>query len=74
MQRSASRRRELSDPVLVVLVADMVTEEALPSYSVSLNIIAEDQTGTGDRPGRSGCAGGRPRRTATATCSTPTSA
>jgi len=36
--------------VLVVLVADMVTEEALPSYAVSLNILAEDYTGTDDRP------------------------
>jgi acyl-[acyl-carrier-protein] desaturase len=37
----------VSDPVLVVLVADMVTEEALPSYSVALNILAGDRTGTG---------------------------
>src|SRR3954447_15480743 len=36
----------LSDPVLVVLVADMVTEEALPSYAVALNNIAQDFTGT----------------------------
>lgn len=40
----------LSDELLVVLVADMVTEEALPSYAVSLNILAEDYTGTDDRP------------------------
>jgi acyl-[acyl-carrier-protein] desaturase len=40
----------LSDQVLVVLVADMVTEEALPSYSVSLNNLAEDFTGTDERP------------------------
>jgi acyl-[acyl-carrier-protein] desaturase len=40
----------LSDEVLVVLVADMVTEEALPSYSVSLNLLAEDFDGTSDRP------------------------
>src|SRR5947207_12900651 len=39
----------LSDEVLVVLVADMITEEALPSYSVSLNNLAEDYTGTDDR-------------------------
>jgi acyl-[acyl-carrier-protein] desaturase len=39
----------LSDGVLVVLVADMVTEEALPSYSVALNILAEDYDGTSDR-------------------------
>jgi acyl-[acyl-carrier-protein] desaturase len=42
--------RGLSDQVLVVLVADMITEEALPSYSVSLNHLAEDNTGTTDRP------------------------
>jgi acyl-[acyl-carrier-protein] desaturase len=41
---------QLSDGVLVVLVGDMVTEEALPSYSVSLNLIAEDETGTSDEP------------------------
>jgi len=40
----------LSDPVLVVLVADMITEEALPSYAVALNNLAEDPTGTSDRP------------------------
>jgi acyl-[acyl-carrier-protein] desaturase len=40
----------LGDDVLVVLVADMVTEEALPSYSVSLNILAQDFTGTNDDP------------------------
>ncbi len=41
---------ELPDPILVVLVADMVTEEALPNYSVSLNHLAEDKIGTDDRP------------------------
>jgi len=41
---------QLSDEVLVVLVADMVTEEALPSYAVSLNLIAEDTSGTSDEP------------------------
>lgn len=40
----------LSDAVLVVLVGDMVTEEALPSYSVSLNTIVQDQTGTSTEP------------------------
>lgn len=40
----------LSDEVLVVLVGDMVTEEALPSYSVSLNTIAEDREGTSTAP------------------------
>jgi acyl-[acyl-carrier-protein] desaturase len=41
---------QLSDGVLVVLGGGMVTEEALPSYSVSLNLIARDETGTSDEP------------------------
>jgi acyl-[acyl-carrier-protein] desaturase len=41
---------QLSDEVLVVLVGDMVTEEALPSYSVSLNLIAEDVEGVSQEP------------------------
>ena len=41
---------QLSDEVLVVLVGDMVTEEALPSYSVALNNIAQDDTGVSDDP------------------------
>jgi acyl-[acyl-carrier-protein] desaturase len=41
---------QLSDDVLVVLIGDMVTEEALPSYSVSLNTIAEDRRGTSQDP------------------------
>ena len=40
----------LSDELLVVLVGGMVTEEALPSYSVALNLLAEDQTGTSPDP------------------------
>jgi acyl-[acyl-carrier-protein] desaturase len=40
----------LSDELLVVLVGNMVTEEALPNYAVSLNIIAEDFSGTSDAP------------------------
>ena len=50
VQRLREPSMGLSDEVLVVLVADMVTEEALPSYSVSLNLLAEDFTGTSDRP------------------------
>ncbi len=42
--------QQLSDQVLVVLVGDMVTEEALPSYSVSLNLIAKDENGTSPEP------------------------
>ena len=41
---------ELSDELLVVLVAGMVTEEALPSYAIALNLIAEDGSGTSDCP------------------------
>jgi acyl-[acyl-carrier-protein] desaturase len=36
---------EVSDELLVVLVADMITEEALPSYAVALNHLAQDDTG-----------------------------
>ena len=41
---------ELDDALLVVLVADMITEEALPSYAVALNNLANDQTGTSEAP------------------------
>jgi len=50
LQQLREPAKGLSDAVLVVLVADMVTEEALPSYSVSLNLLAEDFDGTSDRP------------------------
>src|SRR5438067_1597929 len=40
----------ISDELLVVLVGDMVTEEALPSYSVSLNEIAQDHYGDSATP------------------------
>jgi acyl-[acyl-carrier-protein] desaturase len=40
----------LSDELLVVVVGDMVTEEALPNYAVSLNLIADDRTGTSSDP------------------------
>ena len=36
--------------MLVVLVGDMVTEEALPNYAISLNLIARDENGTNDDP------------------------
>ncbi len=35
----------ISDEMLVVLVGDMITEEALPSYAISLNLIAQESTG-----------------------------
>ena len=42
--------QSVSDELLVILVGDMVTEEALPSYSVSLNELARDTTGDGPAP------------------------
>ncbi len=42
--------QEVSDEMLVVLVGDMVTEEALPSYSVSLNTLARDHEGDSPKP------------------------
>lgn len=50
LQSFRSPTSGLTDEVLVVLVGDMVTEEALPSYSVALNTIAEDRTGTSPDP------------------------
>jgi acyl-[acyl-carrier-protein] desaturase len=40
----------ISDALLVVLVGDMVTEEALPSYSVALNGLVQDDEGTSPAP------------------------
>ena len=40
----------ISDELLVVLVGDMITEEALPSYSVALNGLVKDDEGTGPAP------------------------
>lgn len=45
-----SRAAAVPDDVLVVLVGDMVTEEALPSYSMSLNTLVEDREGTSPTP------------------------
>ena len=42
--------RGVTDDVLVVLVADMITEEALPSYAVALNLLARDFEGASDKP------------------------
>jgi acyl-[acyl-carrier-protein] desaturase len=42
--------RCLPDELLVVLVGNMVTEEALPNYAVSLEAIAKDPTGHGEDP------------------------
>ncbi len=40
----------ISDALLVVLVGDMVTEEALPNYAVSLNGLVGDHDGTSPAP------------------------
>lgn len=40
----------LTDETLVVLVGDMITEEALPSYSIALNNLVEDRVGTDPGP------------------------
>lgn len=40
----------IPDELLVVLVGDMVTEEALPSYSMSLNGLVRDEEGTSSAP------------------------
>ena len=37
--------KNLTDEILVVLVGDMITEEALPSYALQLNLIASDFEG-----------------------------
>jgi acyl-[acyl-carrier-protein] desaturase len=50
MQDFRTTAQSLSDEALVVLVGDMVTEEALPSYSVSLNLIARDYEGANRKP------------------------
>jgi acyl-[acyl-carrier-protein] desaturase len=42
--------RAISDEVLVVLVADMITEEALPSYAIALNLLARDHEGSSPTP------------------------
>lgn len=51
--RLATLRAEaarLPDDLLVVLVGDMVTEEALPSYAMALNQLVQDEQGTSPGP------------------------
>ena len=40
----------MSDELLVVLVGNMVTEEALPNYAIALEDIAHDRSGVTDTP------------------------
>jgi hypothetical protein len=61
-----ARATGLPDEYFVVLVGDMVTEEALPTYQ------AMTRRGPARAPGRCGRAPGPPRRTATVTSSAST--
>ena len=40
----------LTNDILVILVGNMVTEEALPNYAISLNQIVKDTKGDRERP------------------------
>jgi len=42
--------KRLPDELLVVLVGNMVTEEALPNYAISLEHVVKDPTGVSDTP------------------------
>jgi acyl-[acyl-carrier-protein] desaturase len=50
LARFRAPAQQLTDEVLVVLVGDMVTEEALPNYAISLNLLARDYGGDSDDP------------------------
>jgi acyl-[acyl-carrier-protein] desaturase len=50
LKRFRDRATSISDDLLVVLVGDMVTEEALPSYAVALNGLVRDHEGVSPAP------------------------
>jgi acyl-[acyl-carrier-protein] desaturase len=50
VERFRQSAQTVSDELLVVLVGDMITEEALPTYSVSLNELVRDESGTDPAP------------------------
>jgi acyl-[acyl-carrier-protein] desaturase len=50
IERFRHTAEAISDELLVVLVVDMITEEALASYSMSLNGLLRDEEGTSSRP------------------------
>ena len=50
VERFRQAAQTISDELLVVLVGDMVTEEALPSYAVALNGLVRDDEGTSPAP------------------------
>ena len=50
VERFRTAAETVSDELLVVLVGDMITEEALPNYSVALNGLVRDEEGTSRAP------------------------
>ena len=50
IERFRHTAEAISDELLVVLVGDMVTEEALPNYAMSLNGLVRDEEGTSPTP------------------------
>lgn len=50
VERFRQTAQALSDELLIVLVGDMVTEEALPGYAVALNGLVRDEEGTSPAP------------------------
>ena len=50
VERFRAAAATISDELLVILVGDMVTEEALSSYSVALNGLVKDEEGTSSAP------------------------
>ena len=50
VERFRTAAERISDELLVVLVGDMITEEALPSYSAALTGLVQDREGTNPAP------------------------
>src|SRR6476469_1477575 len=50
VERFRTAAEAVSDELLAVLVGDMITEEALPSYSAALNGLVQDTEGTNPAP------------------------
>lgn len=50
VERVRTAAETIPDDLLVVLVGDMVTEEALPSYSMALNALVRDEEGDSPAP------------------------
>jgi acyl-[acyl-carrier-protein] desaturase len=50
LERFRKTALRVSDELLVILVGNMITEEALPNYSISLEHTARDPSGTTDTP------------------------